>query len=691
MKTIRKVIVVIAVAAAHWCVTAATIEVATVAALTNAVARANAGEKIDGEAIDTIVLKAGTYTFPDDVFMADNTLSPSSAGYCKIRLNVTVPGLTIKGEDNSSRTTWTNGSEPVIIDGNGGKGMQLQLYTDDSARIENITFVNCNGGAYSADSSYGNWCNGGAIGIGRMVTGWAGGRNVVVSNCVFRGNQSCLGGAIGARNNYFVYDCFFTNNVSTYASGAGCMFNGTAYGCEMVGNMNSVAKNVSMNSCNVHGNGSTNRPLLTGPATYSNCTFRSNTTSSTHPIIECYDSDVRIVNCEFSGNSNDSTTPLIRFSNSSATKTNDCLLAGCTFNGNAASALTMFNGTNPLNGGLTVTNCSFIGNTANATAATTEEMPSTTVRVLVRGIVGDKNRCMIYDSVFSNNQSKVVSGAMGLCNVLGVHAVRCTFTGDGEKPCSSYQTGNWRYYNEAADNSILEECAASNGEMRDCVVDRCRIHNVTSNVYAVFKDSAFVTNTLVECCGSTSVASYLYSSIYKHDAEFVNCTIVSNNCFTFSLNASAGSTVQCRIEDCRFVNCLFNANRADFITTVSDFTIEDKDACLNCFVEHVEFAHSAYGIFTPRSRFTATAFATKTNGVDTLTLCANPKFVQDSRPETPYWSLLPNSSLIGKGDASIWTAEDVDLVGKLRLKDGKVDPGCYQCWINPPGMAIFVR
>ena len=686
MKTIRKIVAAITVVAVQWCVTAATIEVETVVELTNAVARANAGEKIDGEAIDTIVLKTGTYTFPADVYMADNTRSPSSASYCKIRLNVTVPGLTIKGEDNSSRTTWTNGSEPVIIDGNGGKGMQLQLNANESARIENITFVNCNGGADSSDSAYGNWCNGGAIGIGRMVSGdWSGGHNVVVSNCVFRGNQSYLGGAIGAKNNYFVYDCFFTNNVSTDASGAGCMFNGTAYGCEMVGNMNSVAKNVSMIGCNVHGNGSTNRPLLTGPATYSNCTFRSNTTSSTYPIIACYDADVRIVNCEFSGNSNDSTTPLIRFSNSSATKTNDCLLAGCTFSGNAASALTMFNGTNPLNGSLTVTNCSFIGNTANATAAT-GEMPVTTVSVLVRGIVGDKNRCMIYDSVSSNNQSKVVSGTMGLCNVLGVHAVRCTFTGDGEKPYSSYTTGNWRYYNEAADNSILEECDVSNGEMRDCVVDRCRIHNVTSNVYAVFKDSAFVTNTLVECCGSTSVASYLYSSIYRHDAEFVNCTIVSNNCFTFSLNASAGSSVSCIIDDCRFVNCLFNANRADFITTVSDFTIEDKDACLDCFVDHVEFAHSAYGIFTPHSKFKAVDFAAKTNGVDTLTLCANPKFADE-----PKWSLSLRSPLVGKGDASIWTDEDIDLAGKLRLRDGKADIGCYQCWLNPAGFMLIVR
>ena len=174
MKTTSKVIAVIAVAAVQWCVTAATIEVETVVGLTNAVARANAGEEIGGESIDTIVLKAGTYTFPDDVYMADNTLS-SSASYCKIRLNVTVPGITIKGENDSNRTTWTHGSEPVVIDGNGGKAIQLQLNANESARIENITFANCNGGADSGDSKSGNWCNGGAIGIGKMDGKWKGG------------------------------------------------------------------------------------------------------------------------------------------------------------------------------------------------------------------------------------------------------------------------------------------------------------------------------------------------------------------------------------------------------------------------------------------------------------------------------------------------------------------------------------
>ena len=77
--------------------------------------------------------------------------------------------------------------------------------------------------------------------------------------------------------------------------------------------------------------------------------------------------------------------------------------------------------------------------------------------------------------------------------------------------------------------------------------------------------------------------------------------------------------------------------------------------------------------------------------MDALSLCVDPKFAKDSRTDAPYWSLLSKSPLIGKGDASTWTAEDVDLAGNLRLKDGKVDIGCYQCWLNPAGFMMIVR
>jgi hypothetical protein len=197
-----------------------------------------------------ITIERGTYRFPDDVYMADNTLSPTSESYCKIRLNVTQNGLIIRGEDSSSRRTWELGREPVIIDGNGGKAIQFQLEATGSARVENIAFVNCDGGAYGSnnESLYGNWCNGGAIGIGKLVVNkWNGGENVVVSNCVFRDNRSAMGGAIGGKNNYFVQDSLFTNNVPDRYSG--CMYFGSAYGCDFIKNVTPVQQVDVVDNC----------------------------------------------------------------------------------------------------------------------------------------------------------------------------------------------------------------------------------------------------------------------------------------------------------------------------------------------------------------------------------------------------------------------------------------------------------
>ena len=100
--------------------------------LTNAVTSAAAG--------DVIVLEHGTYTFPDDVFMDDNRIANDSNPYCKFRLSLTAPGVTIRGEDATGRKTWTHGSAPVVIDGNGAKALQIQIQDNQTARIENIAF-----------------------------------------------------------------------------------------------------------------------------------------------------------------------------------------------------------------------------------------------------------------------------------------------------------------------------------------------------------------------------------------------------------------------------------------------------------------------------------------------------------------------------------------------------------------------
>ena len=55
----------------------------------------------------------------------------------------------------------------------------------------------------------------------------------------------------------------------------------------------------------------------------------------------------------------------------------------------------------------------------------------------------------------------------------------------------------------------------------------------------------------------------------------------------------------------------------------------------------------------------------------------------------PY-SLRTSSPARNVGVAEDWmaTANDIRGAGYPRLRDGKVDLGCYQCWLNPVGMTI---
>ena len=70
-----------------------------------------------------------------------------------------------------------------------------------------------------------------------------------------------------------------------------------------------------------------------------------------------------------------------------------------------------------------------------------------------------------------------------------------------------------------------------------------------------------------------------------------------------------------------------------------------------------------------------------------------PRFAGERRgyEAEPYYSPLWSSPLVRKGKVLGYTAEDTDLAGRLRLRDGLIDIGCYQCWIDPPGMMMIVK
>ena len=58
------------------------------------------------------------------------------------------------------------------------------------------------------------------------------------------------------------------------------------------------------------------------------------------------------------------------------------------------------------------------------------------------------------------------------------------------------------------------------------------------------------------------------------------------------------------------------------------------------------------------------------------------------------YALKRSSPARGKGLVQGWMADELDIrqdPAFPRLRDGKVDVGCYQCWLNPIGFWFSVQ
>ena len=70
----------------------------------------------------------------------------------------------------------------------------------------------------------------------------------------------------------------------------------------------------------------------------------------------------------------------------------------------------------------------------------------------------------------------------------------------------------------------------------------------------------------------------------------------------------------------------------------------------------------------------------------------NAKFVKDGSRDA--YALKRSSPAIGKGLIQDWMTDVTDIrqdPACPRLRDGKVDIGCYQCWLDPVGMWFSIR
>ena len=693
-------------------------EVHSVAELVAAVTSASAGETIR-------LMKDGSpYVF------SNSSVGMGNGGYQSKTpfLLIINKNLVIEGEDGSPRSTWTDKAEPVVIDGNGVGGF-AHVASGSTALFRNIAFTrgtvaaNYTAPIYSAKSAVAD-----------------SNADVVCSNCVFRQNSGSGSSYSGAFCTA-LYDCLVTNNTacalrachivgcdivdsavtpislsSAYSStfrairaGQLCGTDlGTVSNCTIEANAFSyyIANAGVFIDCTMRGNtitgGDSYTSLVGGGMTVRGCTFEGNSLGWTKSILPA---SYSCTNCTFQGNTckyvayNPTSLTGCRFEDNlglgggAAVYIDGAIsvnLDGCTFLRNKSNYASGFGAaiymkrTASALCGLVATNCVFEGNNANtggtggAIYNDDSALPS-----------GENpwDSCLVQDCTFTTNAAAAVAG------VYGVKAVGCTFDRNFRyRPAEGNVTAN------AARKSYLVDCDINDGELCQCIVDRCRIHDIENGAASwLFNGWTRCTNSLVVNCTLTSGGALHRMPYGAMDAEFVNCTIVSNVMYTYTPQNNCSAT-----NGILFANCLFSGNKTYYRWTDLDvctsYLSTDANAAQR-MGEYVTFSKTFMGNVNPSvggKQFAAEEVYAFTNAPGTLAVCENPKFAGRSAtlmrryPYEPYFALSYNSPLAGAGTVAGWMSDAADLAGRPRLRDGKVDVGCYQCWLNPSGIVMTV-
>ena len=520
-----------------------------------------------------------------------------------------------------------NPADVVLI---GSTNRILHVQTSAALMISDITFKNgnCTNNALVTTSGVtSDRQTGGAICF--HVNRTFGG--AVVSNCVFSGNVSKrFGGAIG--NNY---SFGASDGVAKIVD---CVFtNNTS-----AGDGGAVASAIALVKCKFFDNTSTSL----GGAAY-------------HPHL--------IDRCEFVGNhANGSSGGAAMW----AANAGDCAVSNSTFRLNHAAkkggALHA-----PGDGTPTVFGCDFEGNSVDY-STTTGNSDGGAIYGFTNGV---------YCCTFTTNYA-CYGGAVGGCSSV----TGCTFHAD-------LSVGTAKA--DVADGSNIEGCTfvisgAANTLARNCNIsgtsfagkiglngdaifnssklDRCRMENLTkasgSNWYFARYKTA-MTNCLVANC-----SAYAYSYNLQDGAGFYNCTFVSNSITKFTAATSASPCAP-------VVNCLFWGNK------VGSSYMDIDDSATNVIIGFTNC------VFHASSDGSVPGFGNVNRAHEEYAVW-NPKFMFSRDAANPY-TLQLSSPARGWGAVSDWMADSSDLVGNPRLRDGKVDIGCYECWLSTVGFVMMVK
>lgn len=471
----------------------------------------------------------------------------------------------------------------------------------------------------------------------------------VLDGCVISNNVT-TGRSTGASSLYYgaggglycqvAKDCVITSNRGTVGGGTyRCLLTNCTISC------NSAWTNVSMKvqsedtaNCYPSGGGDYNSSLF-------GCTIEGNRALGNGGGVCCDDASVVVSNCIIAANICSNANAIVY--GGGICVENGTVLK-CTVRGNAVVKVTNAKGAN--GGGIAsslglgrgdVRNCILHDNYAES-------------------IGGGAHNMRLVDCVVSNNVAGSAGANASMCHLFGGEVV-------GTPVAYGSATGV-EFHDFGADVTL------NGNPYRSATVTIDKVYQYYPNcTNCLFRDNQLSAGSIFS--GYAQSAS---------SASLVNCTIVSNRCnYMFS-------TFPMDEYPMRAENCIFYGNCKNGSTGTKDlFTY-------NCKTSSLRFAHCAYGVSalgngpTP-DYFDAGNYHLGENGIP-----ATPGFAGAKDSAHPY-ALRTSSGLLGLAKVADWMADAYDIRGEAddgkyrRLRDGKADLGCYQCWDDFIGTRIFVR
>ena len=206
--------------------------------------------------------------------------------------------------------------------------------------------------------------------------------------------------------------------------------------------------------------------------------------------------------------------------------------------------------------------------------------------------------------------------------------------------------------------------------------------NRSSDTYRLFVNNIGGIFSITNCLIYGNYAySILKSDKVGVDVDVVNCTIADNT----NVCMFAGFKTNENVTALYLKNTIICRNKR-VSNTATDWNFHPQSSSKNesnVYIENCIIGPGGVG----------TSQAQSCTG---LISANDPKFQAHRDVMHPY-SLRLNSPAVGRGTVEKWMVGAYDIRGLkdggkyLRIRDGKVDIGCYQCWLDPAGMKIVIK